>query len=156
MSDSATAAPPENRPRFRLPSAYTILFALIVVMAIATWIIPAGAYKLDKEGAPIPGTYHEVAGDPQRILIDSLTAPINGLYGIDALMHGGDARGGIVVVGLEVAVLLLEFATVEGGHLLEPGERVLELFLGVLLLVARGDDTFLEQIALLDADLLIR
>ena len=52
-------------------------------MAIATWLIPAGVYKLDKDGAPIPGTYHEVDGHPQRILIDSLTAPINGLYGIE-------------------------------------------------------------------------
>ena len=48
-------AEPESRRRFTLPSAYTILFALIVLMAIATWLIPAGAYQLDKEGAPIPG-----------------------------------------------------------------------------------------------------
>ena len=33
-------------------------------MALATWLIPAGAYELDKEGAPIPGTYHEVDGEP--------------------------------------------------------------------------------------------
>jgi uncharacterized ion transporter superfamily protein YfcC len=77
------AEPARKRSRFTLPSAYTILFALIVLMAIATWIIPAGAYKLDKEGAPIPGTYHSVESNPQRILIDSLTAPINGLYGIE-------------------------------------------------------------------------
>ena len=83
MSDQTTAAPAESRSRFTLPSAYTILFALIVVMALATWLIPAGAYELDADGAPIPGTYTEVEGDPQRILIDSLTAPINGLYGIE-------------------------------------------------------------------------
>ena len=67
----------------RLPSAYTILFALIVLMAIATWIVPAGTYDLDKEGSPIPGTYHEVAVAPARHPRDSLTAPINGLYGIE-------------------------------------------------------------------------
>ncbi len=83
MSDPTVTAPAPARHRFTLPSAYTILFALIVLMAIATWLIPAGAYQLDKAGAPIPGTYHEVAGHPQRILIDSLTAPINGLYGIE-------------------------------------------------------------------------
>jgi uncharacterized ion transporter superfamily protein YfcC len=77
------APPPRGRRQFTLPSAYTILFALIVLMAIATWLIPAGVYKLDKEGAPIPGTYHTVKSNPQRILIDSLTAPINGLYGIE-------------------------------------------------------------------------
>jgi uncharacterized ion transporter superfamily protein YfcC len=75
--------PPERRRRFTLPSAYTILFALIVLMAIATWIVPAGVYDRDKEGAPKPGTYHEVKSNPQRILIDSLTASINGLYGVE-------------------------------------------------------------------------
>ncbi len=83
MSDQSTVTPAEHKPRFTLPSAYTILFALIVLMALATWLIPAGAYELDQEGAPIPGTYAEVDGDPQRILLDSLTAPINGLYGIE-------------------------------------------------------------------------
>ncbi|MEB0161279.1 YfcC family protein, partial [Pseudomonas sp. AH2 (2023)] len=64
-----------------MPSAYTILFALIVLTAIATWVIPAGAYQLDEEGQPIPGTYSEVEPNPQRIVIDSLLAPLNGLYG---------------------------------------------------------------------------
>jgi uncharacterized ion transporter superfamily protein YfcC len=73
----------ETKRRFTLPSAYTILFALIVIMAIATWIIPAGTYDLDKEGSPVPGTYHEVESNPQRILVDSVTAPINGMYGIE-------------------------------------------------------------------------
>ena len=90
MSAPATPAPePAPKSRFALPSAYTILFALIVVAAIATWIIPAGVYNLNAAGEPIPGTYHEVAGQPARILVDSLTAPINGLYGIE------DARGNI-------------------------------------------------------------
>ena len=67
MGDSTTTAPAQSRHRFTLPSAYTILFALIVLMAILTWIIPAGAYQLDKDGAPIPGTYTPVDGNPQRI-----------------------------------------------------------------------------------------
>jgi hypothetical protein len=67
MSDDATtgepevADPPNDEPqetsRFKLPSAYTILFGLIVVVAILTWIIPAGQYALDENGSPIPGTY---------------------------------------------------------------------------------------------------
>ncbi len=73
----------EKKRRFTLPSAYTILFALIVLAAIATWIVPAGDYDVTEEGEPIPGTYHEVESNPQRILVDSITAPINGLYGIE-------------------------------------------------------------------------
>jgi uncharacterized ion transporter superfamily protein YfcC len=72
-----------RRSRFTMPSAYTILFALIVITAIATWIIPAGQYDVDEEGSPIPGTYHEIDAEPQRIVLDSLEAPINGLYGIE-------------------------------------------------------------------------
>jgi uncharacterized ion transporter superfamily protein YfcC len=53
-------------------------------MAIATWIVPAGVYELTKDGSPIPGTYHSVDSHPARILVDSLTAPINGLYGIES------------------------------------------------------------------------
>jgi uncharacterized ion transporter superfamily protein YfcC len=73
----------DRRRRFSLPSAYTILFGLIVVTALATWIIPAGRYALDPEGSPLPGTYEEVDASPSRILVDSLKAPINGLYGIE-------------------------------------------------------------------------
>ena len=60
-----------------------------MLAAIATWVIPAGLYDLNAVGEPIPGTYHQVAGKPARILVDSLTAPINGLYGIE------DAKGNI-------------------------------------------------------------
>jgi uncharacterized ion transporter superfamily protein YfcC len=89
MSEAAMAGGPEKKSRFTLPSAYTILFALIVLAAIATWVIPAGIYNLNAAGEPIPGTYHEVVSHPAKILVDSLTAPINGLYGIE------DAKGNI-------------------------------------------------------------
>jgi len=69
---------------FRLPSAYTILFILIVVVAALTWIVPAGTYQYNDDGTPIPGTYGRVEQNPARILVDSLTAPINGMYGIKA------------------------------------------------------------------------
>src|SRR6187401_2611673 len=52
-------------------------------LALATWIIPAGQYALDADGSPIPGTYQEVESTPSRIIVDSLEAPINGMYGIE-------------------------------------------------------------------------
>ena len=113
MSDQTQTAP-EKQGGFKLPSAYTILFALIVGMAIATWLIPAGAYELDKAGAPIPGTYHEVDGHPQRILIDSLTAPINGLYGIeDDKGNISYYNNGVLFGAIDVAL----FVIVIGGFL---------------------------------------
>jgi uncharacterized ion transporter superfamily protein YfcC len=86
VSDQTTTEPapePTKKKRFQLPSAYTILFALIVLAALATWFVPAGTYDVNEEGEPVPGTYHEVESKPARILVDSLTAPINGLYGIE-------------------------------------------------------------------------
>jgi uncharacterized ion transporter superfamily protein YfcC len=89
--------------RFALPSAYTILFILIVIVALATWIIPAGAYQLDADGQPIPGTYAQVEQNPQRIVVDSLMAPINGMYGIEgedgsiSVWNSGELFGAIDV-----------------------------------------------------------
>ena len=73
----------KRKRRFSLPSAYTILFALIILAAVATWIVPAGTYRLNEQGEPIPGSYRQVDANPQRILVDSITAPLNGLYGIE-------------------------------------------------------------------------
>jgi uncharacterized ion transporter superfamily protein YfcC len=85
MSDegSPRSEATEKKRRFTLPSAYTILFILIVLAALATWFVPAGKYDVNKDGEPVPGTYHEVKSHPADILVDSLTAPINGLYGIE-------------------------------------------------------------------------
>ena len=55
----------EDKPGFKFPSAYTVLFFLLIVVVIATWIIPAGQYDTDEEGEPIPGSYHEVEQNPQ-------------------------------------------------------------------------------------------
>ena len=57
-----------EKRRFSLPSAYTILFLLIILAAIATWLVPAGTYDLDEAGSPVPGTYHEIESKPQKII----------------------------------------------------------------------------------------
>src|SRR3954469_11498509 len=97
------AVPAKRRRRLSLPSAYTILFLLIVVVAGLTWIIPAGRYNFNDDGTPIPGTYHAVEANPARIVIDSIEAPINGMYGIVAadgsisFYNTGDLFGAIDV-----------------------------------------------------------
>jgi uncharacterized ion transporter superfamily protein YfcC len=71
----------KEKKGFQFPSTFAILFALTILVAILTWIIPAGVYKLDKDGKPQPGTYHQVPSHPQG-LGDILMAPINGMYGL--------------------------------------------------------------------------
>src|SRR5918995_5956301 len=107
---------PERKSRFTLPSAYTILFALIVLAAIATWIVPAGTYNINAEGNPLPGTYHEVDQKPSRILVDSVTAPINGLYGIeDETGNINYYNSGSLFGAIDVALFIIVIGGVLGG-----------------------------------------
>jgi uncharacterized ion transporter superfamily protein YfcC len=75
---------PEQKQAFTFPTAYTILFALLVIIAALTWVIPAGQYDKDANGQPVPGTYHAVPPNPQRIFSGTLLAPISGMYGIQS------------------------------------------------------------------------
>ena len=80
-SEVESKEPTETKPGFQFPSTFAILFVLTILVAILTWIIPAGVYKLNAEGNPEPGTYHQVARNPQGVG-DILLAPINGMYGL--------------------------------------------------------------------------
>jgi uncharacterized ion transporter superfamily protein YfcC len=73
----------KGKRKFTFPTAFTILFLLLILTAAATFLIPAGAYDVDADGAPIPGTYHQVEANPQDLLRSAITAPITGMYGIE-------------------------------------------------------------------------
>jgi uncharacterized ion transporter superfamily protein YfcC len=72
----------------RFPTAYTILFLLIVLVAALTWIIPAGQYDREMNEAvgrevAVAGTYTTVDANPQGF-IDVLLAPTAGFYDPDS------------------------------------------------------------------------
>ncbi len=84
--ESSRGDEPDLQSRF--PTAYTILFLLIVLVAALTWIIPAGQYdrELNEEigrEVAVPGTYQTVEANPQGP-IDVLLAPIAGFYDPDS------------------------------------------------------------------------
>ena len=94
----------------KFPTAFTILFGLIVVVAALTWIIPAGQYEramnetLGKE-APVPGTYAQVEPNPQG-LGAVLMAPIAGLYDPETGMANAvDVAVFVLVIGGFLAVV---------------------------------------------------
>ncbi len=76
--------PSSDRPGFRFPSAFTILFVLIILVAALTWIIPAGQYArvaseaLGKD-VPVAGSYAPTDANPQGFF-DVILAPIAGFY----------------------------------------------------------------------------
>ena len=63
MATESTTPPigeTKQRKRFQFPSAVTTLAIVTVVVWLAALIIPAGQYKTQPDGSPIPGTYHQV------------------------------------------------------------------------------------------------
>lgn len=108
MSDTQTTAPPAppaapqepptpppppevgSEGGFRFPSAFTVLVFLAVVMWALTFVIPAGEYKQNSEGGPIPGTYHEVPHplNFKQRTEDLFLSPVNGLYGNEEAKTG--------------------------------------------------------------------
>jgi uncharacterized ion transporter superfamily protein YfcC len=88
-----TQAPPEGeaaepKRRFRFPTAFTVLFFVLVLVWILTFIIKPGTYSyVSCDGGspkPIPGTFENFKSNLslQERLYDLWLAPVNGLYGI--------------------------------------------------------------------------
>ncbi len=76
-----------------MPSAETILILLILIVAVLTWILPAGQYSYLPDGAPIAGSYTQVSRSGQSIWAVT-RAPLEGFYeaievAVFILMVGG-------------------------------------------------------------------
>lgn len=67
----------------KMPTAYTVLFIIIIIVAILTWVIPSGQYNyIENEKSqlqPISDTYHRVEPNRQG-LFDIVMAPFKGFY----------------------------------------------------------------------------
>ncbi len=92
--------PPPSEPSpktFKFPTAFTVLAAVLLLVWIASFFVPAGAYDVDPQtDGPVPGTYRELpscadatgdelcveTGLDQR-LKQLWIAPPNGLYGVE-------------------------------------------------------------------------
>ena len=98
--------------KFQMPTAYTILFAIIVAVAVLTWVVPAGQYDYLADGEPTAGSYHTVEQNGQGAG-DVLLAPLEGLYeAIDIaafiLMVGGflGVMGKTGAIGAGIAAVI--------------------------------------------------
>ena len=87
MSDDqrATATEPEEKKKgFEFPGTMTVLVIVTFIVWLAAFLIPAGTYKHDENGVPVPGSYTQV-DSPQDFgerVGDFFKAPVNGLYGL--------------------------------------------------------------------------
>lgn len=72
----------KTKKTFKMPTSYTILYAIIVIVAILTWIVPAGQYQMTEmngQNIPVAGTYERIENTPQGIF-EVLGAPVKGFY----------------------------------------------------------------------------
>lgn len=103
MAETTETPAPQSAPeepaqkKLRFPTAFTVLAAVLLLVWLASFFVPAGAYEVDPEtGGPVPGTYRELpscsqaqgdelcveTGFDQR-LKQLWIAPPNGLYGVE-------------------------------------------------------------------------
>ncbi len=72
------------RKKIPIPHTYVIVFAFIIIAAIATWIVPAGEFEHTRKELPdgssrmvvVENSYHEVDQSPQTWQI--FTSVLNG------------------------------------------------------------------------------
>ena len=121
MTDISASQSAPRSARFKVPSAYTILFGLIALIAALTWVVPAGQYQMVADQAlgrevPIAGTYQVVDSTPQG-LVEVLQAPIKGLedsigVALFVLVIGGFlgvvTRTGALDAGIEGAITKMQ------------------------------------------------
>jgi uncharacterized ion transporter superfamily protein YfcC len=68
---------------------------------------PGRSLRLQRGRDADPGTYHAVEQNPARIIVDSLTAPINGLYGITGEESISYYNSGELFGAIDVALFIL-------------------------------------------------
>lgn len=89
--------------KLKMPTSYTTLFAIIALVAVLTWVVPAGKYQYVDPNAdklqPIAGTYERAEQNPQGIW-DVFVAPISGY------MEAVDVSVYILVMGGYIAVVM--------------------------------------------------
>lgn len=84
----------KKKRKFKAPNTYVIIFYVLVLVAILTWIIPSGSYSYDKAGKVIANSYHSVAANRQGFW-DIVMAPIIG-------MVGNEKVSGAITISLNV------------------------------------------------------
>ena len=97
VTETVVSVEPEKKG-FKMPTSFTILFLITVIIAILTWLIPAGAYEIDEAGNFIAGTYHTVEQSPQGIW-DVFMAPIRGFLGTETTPGAMEVALFIMVIG---------------------------------------------------------
>lgn len=109
-----TATYAQVRTRRWTPNVLTILFVILVLCAIATYVIPAGSFETNERGVIIPGTYAPIPNTP--------VTPIQVLTSLHTgLVESAPIIFGILFTGGALAVLDSRGALTQAVHRLASG-----------------------------------
>lgn len=87
--------------RLRMPNTFVLLFAILTLIALATWLVPGGKYEthlVNGKQLVDPDTFHYVASAPQG-LVALMKAPIRGF------VEAAQIIGFVLIVGGAFAVV---------------------------------------------------
>lgn len=108
------------RKRFSMPHTYVLLFSIMVLMAVLTWVIPAGEFErmvIEGRTVVVPDSYHVVESNPQGIF-DILKAVPQGLAEVQNISFFIFITGGsfalITATGMIEAVIGKIITILEG------------------------------------------
>ena len=92
----------------QVPHTYTIIFVLMILVAVQTWIVPTGAFDTTEVGGrevTVSGTYQEI----DKVIVDEETGEQTDLrQGVDAVLQAP-------LQGIEAAVEVVAFIFIVGG-----------------------------------------
>lgn len=92
----------------QVPHTYTIIFVLMILVAVLTWIVPSGAFDTTEVGGrevTVSGTYQEI----DKVIVDEETGEQTDLrQGVDAVLQAP-------LQGIEAAVEVVAFIFIVGG-----------------------------------------
>jgi uncharacterized ion transporter superfamily protein YfcC len=101
----------QEKKKRGFPAPITILTVVLVLVWMATFLIPSGEYRLDEGRSPIPGSFKTIESplDFNGRVRDLLLAPVNGLYGIQDPATGqvGPFNRGTMFGSVQVFLFIL-------------------------------------------------
>jgi uncharacterized ion transporter superfamily protein YfcC len=83
---------------FKIPHIFSVIFFLMLFMAVLTYILPAGEYKKDVNGNVITGSYTKVESNSQNVLDVLKAVPIG-------IQNAADVIAYVLIVGGVFGVL---------------------------------------------------
>ncbi|RCX20666.1 putative ion transporter superfamily protein YfcC [Fontibacillus phaseoli] len=102
----------KNKRKWSLPHSYSLIFFIIILMAVLTWIVPSGQFDRQEvtvdgmvKSAIVPGTYHTVSksgadGDLRQGIPQILSAPMEGV------INAADVVSFVLIVGGAFGIIL--------------------------------------------------